>query len=56
MFGRIESLSKSIGIEEKVYGSSTYEPSRAGDYEDVIDAISREKNRFMSYLCGCLNG
>ena len=50
MFGRLKNLSKSIGIEEKMYGSSAYEPSRAGDYEDVIDAISREKNKFMSYL------
>lgn len=56
MFGRLKNLSKSIGIEEKMYGSPAYEPSRAGDYEDVIDAISREKNKFMSYLCGCLNG
>lgn len=56
MFSRLETLSKTLGIEEKVCGSPEYDLSRAGDYEGVPEAIDRERQRFMSYLEGCLDG
>lgn len=56
MFSRLEQLSETLGIEEKVYRSPAYDFSRAGDYEGVDEAIARERGRFMGYLEGCLNG
>ncbi len=55
MFGRLETLSKKLGIEHKVYGSPDFDFSRAGEYEGVSEAIERERNRFMEYLGSCLN-
>lgn len=55
MFSRLEQLSQMLGIEEKVYGSPTFDLSRAGDYEGVPEAIDREREKFMSYLEGCLD-
>lgn len=56
MFSRLEQLSQMLGIEEKVYGSRAYDLARAGEYEEVDEAIDRERERFMDYLEGCLNG
>ena len=56
MFSRLEQLSEMLGIEEKVYGSPVYDLAKAGDYEGVDDAIDRERERFMGYLEGCLDG
>lgn len=56
MFSRLEQLSEMLGIEAKVYGSPAYDPTRAGDYEGVDEAIGRERKRFMGYLKGCLDG
>lgn len=56
MFSRLESLAETLGIEEKIYGSPEYDPSRAGDYSGVPEAIAQERERFMSYLEGCLHG
>lgn len=56
MFSRLEQLSEMLGIQEKVYGSDPYDISRAGDYDGVDDAIDRERDKFMDYLEGCLNG
>ena len=56
MFSRLEQLSQTLGIEEKVFGSTTYDLARAGDYGGVDEAIARERGRFMEYLGGCLNG
>lgn len=56
MFSRLKQLSEMLGIEEKVYGSPSYDLSRAGDYDGVPEAIARERAHFMEYLEGCLNG
>ncbi len=56
MFSRLEQLSRMLGIEEKIYGSPSFDLSRAGDYEGVPEAIERERQKFMTYLEGCLNG
>ena len=56
MFSRLEQLSEMLGIEEKVYGSPSYDLAKADDYEGVDEAIDRERKRFMEYLEGCLDG
>lgn len=56
MFSRLEQLSEMLGIEEKVYGSPTYNLARAGEYDGVPEAIERERGKFMAYLEGCLDG
>lgn len=56
MFSRLEQLSETLGIEEKVYGSPTYDLAKAGGYEGVDEAIGREREKFMEYLEGCLDG
>ena len=56
MFSRLEQLSEMLGIEEKVYGSPTYDLARAGEYDGVPEAIEREREKFMAYLEGCLDG
>lgn len=55
MFSRLEQLSRMLGIEEKVYGSSSYDLALAGEYGGVSEAIDRERNKFMDYLGGCLD-
>lgn len=54
MFSRLETLSRMLDIEEKVYGSPTYDFSHAGEYAGMPDAISRERGKFMAYLEDCL--
>ena len=56
MFSRLEQLSQMLGIEEKVYGAPGCDLARAGEYDGVDAAIARERDRFMGYLEGCLNG
>lgn len=56
MFSRLEQLSKTLGIEEKIYGSPTYDLGLSGEYDGVPEAIERERDGFMAYLRGCLNG
>lgn len=56
MFSRLQSLVSTLGVEDKVYGSPCFDPVSAGDYEGVPDAIGRERQRFMDYLEGCLDG
>lgn len=56
MFSRLEQLSEMLGIEEKIYGSSSYDLARAGEYDGVHEAIERERKKFMTYLEGCLDG
>ncbi len=56
MFSRLEQLSQMLGIEEKIYGSPTFDLARAGEYDGVDEAITREREKFMAYLKGCLNG
>lgn len=55
MFSRLENLSKTLGIEHKVYGSKNFELSRAGDCGGVSDAIEHERDKFITYLRGCLD-
>lgn len=56
MFSRLETLAETLGIEEKVYGTSSFDLSLAADYEGVADRIVAERERFMSYLRGCIDG
>ncbi|WP_322354237.1 polysaccharide pyruvyl transferase family protein [Paratractidigestivibacter sp.] len=56
MFSRLEQLSTMLGIEEKVYGSPTFDLARAGEFGGVDEAIAREREKFMNYLESCLNG
>ena len=56
MFSRLEQLSETLGIKEKVYGASVYDLTKAGDYEGVDEAIGREREKFMRYLTECLDG
>ena len=56
VFSRLEQLSGMLGIEEKVYGSPTYDLARAGEYDGVPETIDREREKFMTYLEGCLDG
>lgn len=55
MFSRLEQLSKMLDIEDKVFGSSTFDLARSSDYEGVSEAIERERSNFIAYLEGCLN-
>lgn len=55
IFSRLEQLSQMLGIEEKVYGSSAYDFSRAGNYMGVPEAIVCEQERFMAFLKSCLD-
>ncbi len=55
MFSRLETLSHTLGIESKVYGSQQFDLSRAGDYSGVPDHIALERNRFVGYLKSVIN-
>lgn len=50
MFGRLETLSKKLGITHKVYGSPDFDFARARDYDGVPEAIDRERKKFVGYL------
>lgn len=54
MFGRLETLASMLGIEQKVYGSSKYNYALAAEYGGVPEAIDCERQKFMSFLRGCL--
>ena len=56
MFSRLEQLSQTLDINEKVYGSPTYDLAMAGEYGGVDEAIGCEREKFMKYLEGCLDG
>lgn len=56
LFGRIENLSNKLGIENKIFGSSAFDFSLAGEYEGVSEAIDRERKLLLNYLEECLNG
>lgn len=55
MFSRLETLSKTLGIQHKIYGSPDFDLSRAGDYRGVPEAIESERKKFMDYLEKCLD-
>lgn len=55
MFSRLEQLSQMLGIEEKIYGSPSFDLSLAGNYDEVPEAINSERDKFMNYLEGCLD-
>lgn len=55
MFSRLETLTHVLGIEEKVYSSSNFDISLAGDYEGTCERIKRERDRFMDYASHCLD-
>lgn len=55
MFSRLEQLSHMLGIEFKVFGSPSFDITRAKDHEGISEAIECERKRFMDYLEACLN-
>lgn len=55
IFSRLEMLAEMLDLKHKVYGSSEFDLSRAGDYGHTAQAIERERSRFMDYLEACLN-
>lgn len=54
MFSRLDNLSKALGVSEKVYGSKQFDYDRAGDYSGTDELIELQRQKFMSYLIGCL--
>lgn len=50
IFSRIEQLSTSLGIDNKIFGTPMFNFSCSGDYEGVAEAIEEGRERFMSYL------
>ena len=54
MFSRLETLTSALGIEDKVYGGSSYDPMLAGRYDVVAEKIVSEHERFETYLNGVL--
>jgi hypothetical protein len=54
MFSRLESLSKILGIEDKIFDGA-YDASAHADYEGVADAIASERDRFVEYLESALS-
>ena len=54
MFSRLESLSKTLGIEDKIFDGAYDAPAHA-DYEGVADAIASERDRFVEYLESALS-
>ena len=55
MFSRLTSLSEALGIQGKIYDGKDIDFSVASDYENVAEAIERQRSAFMEYLKGCLN-
>ena len=56
MFSRMESLANMLGVQTKIWTPNSYDKSNAADYEGVSDGIARERERFLTYLEGCING
>ena len=55
MFARLQTLSVSLGIQNKVcILEAPYDAAAHADYEGVADSIEQERNKFMEYLEGCL--
>lgn len=55
MFSRLETLARSLNITHKINGNADFNLSRAGDFDEVPEAIGRERSRFMHYLENCLD-
>ena len=56
MFSRLESLTSTLGIADKIYTGGELDLSVAQDYEGVALAIAGQSERFVDYLEGCLDG
>ena len=56
MFSRLEQLSQMLDIEDKVYGTPSYNLNSSGDFGGVSMMIKRERSHFIKYLEGCLDG
>ena len=55
MFPRLETLASTLGIEHMIFGSPSYDLSRAQDYRGVQKAIGREREKLLAYLVSCLD-
>lgn len=54
MFGRLESLVKALGIEDKVIDPSKPNVDAASYYDGVERSLERERSAFYSFLCECI--
>lgn len=54
MFSRIESLARKLGIEDKIYGSSSFDLGKASIYNEIPGAIAHEREVFMRYFRGSI--
>lgn len=50
MFSRLETLGESFGIQNKIYGSTKFDQSRAAEFVGVEERISCERAHFRSYF------
>lgn len=55
MFSRLEQLAGTLGIEQKIYGASSFDFAQAANFEGVSEAIENERAKFMEYLEACLS-
>ena len=55
MFSRLEQLAETFGLQDKIFGSTEFDLASAGEYPHAQEALERERNKFMTYLKGCLN-
>lgn len=56
MFSRLEQLAETFGLQDKIFGSPEFDLASAGVYPRAQEALDREREKFMTYLKGCLNG
>lgn len=55
MFSRIETLVEKLRIEDKVYGSPLFDLKGASVYDKTQDAITREREAYLSFFRGSIN-
>lgn len=55
MFSRLETLTQSLGLEDKIYGSQNYSIESASNYGGVESRINKQRDVFINYLKVRLN-
>ena len=50
MFSRLENLSSIFGLDNKIYGSPSFDISAADDYTDVHPTLDNQRSKFIQYL------
>ncbi len=56
MFSRLETLADLLDLRDKIYGANGFSLDDAGSYGGTPGRIARERDRFFSYLDGCIHG